>query len=301
MSWESEGVPMLMSQDGGYDGIRVKTSTVHDEYCSWSVYSQISRHHFFCKQSLPICFLKSTILLQHSAVLHLTTLKSLTWKWIHVWFKKNVLFQDVKSEVRVIAVEVKAFVMTMVPAFVMSGQAHWCWQQDKLLWMILRGQMGIPLRDNHCKNTSKYDYSCPNAVVNIDQPPSKKARELSEHLWWFINPLFKTWTDLECHSWELTCDILSTASRKRLDKSCLIHDALPGYRELHVLRAHLINLQRRGASRLSWGFFSEFGVCRFHKLSCYELFLFVLIGSDQIWMAFLVYCNVVYLCQGVIK
>lgn len=53
---------------------------------------------------------------------------------------------------------------------------------------------------------------------------------------------------------------LSTAWRRRLDKSCLIHDALPGYRELHVLRAHLINLQRRGASRLSWGFFHVFGV-----------------------------------------
>lgn len=131
------------------------------------LYSQISRY-------LPICFLKSAILLRHSAVSNLKTLKSLTWKWINVWFQKSVHFQDVKSEVRVIAVEVKAFVMTMVPAFVISGQAHWCWQQDKLLWMILREQICIPLRDNHCKNTSEYDYSCPNAVVNIDQPASNK-------------------------------------------------------------------------------------------------------------------------------
>ncbi len=29
------------------------------------------------------------------------------------------------------------------------------------------------------------NYSCANAVVNVDQPPSKKARQLSEHLWWF--------------------------------------------------------------------------------------------------------------------
>lgn len=47
--------------------------------------------------------------------------------------------------------------------------------------------------------------------------------------------------------------------------------------------------------------FLEFGVCRFHKLSSYELFLFVRIGSDQICMAFLVYCKVVYLRQGAIK
>jgi len=37
MSWESKGVPMLRSQDRGYDGIRIKTFDVHDEYCSSSV------------------------------------------------------------------------------------------------------------------------------------------------------------------------------------------------------------------------------------------------------------------------
>ena len=134
------------------------------------LYSQISRY-------LPICFLKSAILLRHSTVSNLKPLKSLTWKWINVWFQKSVHFQDVKSEVRVIAVEVKAFVMTMVPAFVISGQAHWCWQQDKLLWMILREQICIPLRDNHCKKTSKYENSCPNVrmrlLTSINLPQKK--------------------------------------------------------------------------------------------------------------------------------
>lgn len=168
MSWESKGVSMLMSQDGGYDGIRIKPLMCMMSIVLQVLYSQISRY-------LPICFLKSAILLRHSAVSNLETLKSLTWKWINVWFQKSVHFQDVKSEVRVIAVEVKAFVMTMVPAFVISGQAHWCWQQDKLLWMILREQICIPWQSLQ-EDIEIWEFlsECPNAVVNVDHPPEKK-------------------------------------------------------------------------------------------------------------------------------